>query len=387
MTAALIFNNARLVLPGEVVAGSLVVQGSQIAAMTDTPSSGANSLDLQGDYLLPGLVEVHTDNFERHLMPRPKVHWPVLPALLAHDAEIVAAGITTVLDALGVGDADSEADSLRGGSWQEVLQTLDYCTQQNLLRAEHHLHIRCELPAANTIDLFAPFHGHPRLAMISLMDHTPGQRQWGNIEHARTYFTGKKGWSLDKFERQLAQAAELQARYANPHRSYFVDYCRQLGIALASHDDTTMAHVQEASSDGVNIVEFPTTLAAAQMARELRLSTVMGAPNVMRGGSHSGNVAASELARHGLLDILSSDYVPASLLTAAMRLYQDGLTSLPQAIAMISLQPARAVGLHDRGALQIGLRADLLQVRMVSSPNGSTHAVVRAVWRGGERVL
>ena len=382
---SLTFKNARLVLPQEVVLGSVSVARGLIASVDQGPAAQAEGLDLQGDYLMPGFVEMHTDNFERHLMPRPKVQWAELPALLAHDAEVAAAGITTVFDALGVGDADP--DSLRGSTWDEVLATLDTCAREGLLRADHHLHVRCELPAPNTIDLFAPFHDHPRLSLLSLMDHTPGQRQWENIDVARVYYTGKKGWSNEKFERQVLHAGDLQARYAAPHRAYFVNYCQSHGIALASHDDTTPEHVHQAHAEGASMSEFPTTLLAARTAHAHGLLTVMGGPNVVRGGSHSGNVAAADLARHGLLDILSSDYVPGSLLSAAMRLVDDNILTLPQAIATVTHKPAQATGLKDRGQIAVGLRADLIQVRVVNLPHGKRHAVVRAVWREGQRVV
>ena len=385
MNPAIVFKNARMVLPDEVQMGSLAVESGRIAGIGSSHSALPQAIDLEGDYLMPGFVEVHTDNFERHLMPRPKVQWAEMPALLAHDAEIAAAGITTVFDALGVGDADHE--SLRGRAWGTVLETLDACTAANVLRADHHLHVRCELPAHNTVDLFQPFHGHERLSLISLMDHTPGQRQWEDIEHARIYYTGKKGWSQDKFEHQVAHAERLQAQYAAPHREYFVDYCRQHGIALASHDDTTVAHVEQAHAEGASMSEFPTTVVAAQAARERGLLTVMGGPNVVRGGSHSGNVAAADLARQGLLDVLSSDYVPGSLLSAVLRLVADDILSLPQAVRIVTRNPARAAGLNDRGAIESGLRADLVQVRLVDMPNGVRHGVVRAVWREGQRVL
>ena len=384
MNDTVIFKNARMVLRNEVVDGSLAAHDGRISAIAG-PTAAKGAIDLNGDYLLPGLVEMHTDNFERHLMPRPKVHWAELPALLAHDAEIAAAGITTVFDALGVGEADTE--SLRGSAWSDVLETLDNCTQRGLLRADHHLHVRCELPAPNTVELFKPFHGHPRLALLSLMDHTPGQRQWENIEQARIYYTGKKGWSQQKFEQQVARASALQAEYAQPHRHYFVDYCKTHGIALASHDDTTPAHVQQAHAEGASMSEFPTTVLAAREARKHGLRTVMGGPNVVRGGSHSGNVAAVDLARLGLLDILSSDYVPASLLSAVMALVQQGVMTWPEAVATVTSTPALATGLADRGALEAGLRADLIQVHIAELPNGARHAVVRAVWREGRRVL
>ena len=384
MNASVIFKNAKMVLPNEVVHGSLQADNGRISALGGDTSAMA-AVDLGGDYLLPGLVEMHTDNFERHLMPRPKVHWAELPALLAHDAEIAAAGITTVFDALGVGDADPE--SLRGKAWNDVLATIDNCTQQDLLRADHHLHVRCELPAPNTIDLFEPFQGHPRLSLISLMDHTPGQRQWENIEQARIYYTGKKGWSQQKFEQQVVLASQLQAEYSEPHRQYFVDYSRTHGIALASHDDTTAAHVQQAHAEGASMSEFPTTVVAAREAHKHGLRNVMGGPNVVRGGSHSGNVAAVDLARLGLLDILSSDYVPGSLLSAVMCLVEQGVMTWPQAVATVTSTPALATGLTDRGAIKAGLRADLIQVHIAELPNGHRHAVVRAVWREGRRVL
>ncbi len=385
MNPSATFHNARMVLPDEVVHGSLSVRVGRIDAIHASGTASPEAIDLEGDYLLPGLVELHTDNFERHLMPRPKVNWAEVPALLAHDAEVAAAGITTVLDALGVGEADT--DSLRGSTWQGVVDCIDECTASGLLRADHHLHVRCELPAPNTIDLFEPFRGHARLKMVSLMDHTPGQRQWEDIAHARIYYIGKKGWSEQKFEDQVARANLLQQRYAEPHRQHFVDYCQTHSVALASHDDTKVQHVQQAHAEGASMSEFPTTVAAATEARRLGLHTIMGGPNVVRGGSHSGNVSAAELARLGLLDILSSDYVPGSFLSAVMRLVNDIGLALPKVVAMVSRTPALAVGLLDRGSIAPGLRADLVQMRLVPAAGGGQHAVVRAVWREGRRVI
>lgn len=385
MTSTRLIHNARIVLAGETLQGQVLIEDGRIAAVDHGRSSLPQAEDWGGDWLLPGLVEVHTDNLERHVTPRPKIVFPMLGALQAHDAEVAAAGITTVFDAIGVGDPYGVG--FRARSQAEVLELLDKLEAAGALRADHLIHIRCELPAPNARELFEPFAHHPRLKLLSLMDHTPGQRQWSDIEHARIYYTGKKGWSAEKFERQVAHAAELQAQYAEPHRAYFVDYCRMHGIALASHDDTTPAHVQQAHAEGASMSEFPTTVAAARTAHELGLLTVMGGPNVVRGGSHSGNVAAAELARHGLLDILSSDYVPGSLLSSVMRLVDDGLMTLPQAVATVTRNPARATGLHDRGELVPGQRADLVQVRLAEMPGGARQAVVRAVWREGRRVL
>jgi alpha-D-ribose 1-methylphosphonate 5-triphosphate diphosphatase len=380
-----VFTNAQLVLQDEVVKGSLTSQHGLIQHIDQGLSSVSQAIDLQGDYLIPGLVEVHTDNFERHMMPRPKVRWDDSPALLAHDAEIAAAGITTVLDALGVGDADP--DSVRGNDWDKVLNCISDFVERGVLRADHFLHVRCELPAPNTLELFKPFVGHDLVKMMSVMDHTPGQRQWENIEHAWIYFSGKKGWTKQKFEERVAMAQDAQARYAKPHRAYLTQYCQDNQIALASHDDTTVAHVEEAFAEGATVCEFPTTVAAAQAARARNMLTIMGGPNVVRGGSHSGNVSAIELAKLGLVDILSSDYVPGSLMSATVRLTETTDLSLPQAVALVSRNPAKSIGLHDRGSLEVGLRSDLVQVRMINLPDGRHQPIVRAVWRGGVRVV
>jgi alpha-D-ribose 1-methylphosphonate 5-triphosphate diphosphatase len=388
MSGQTVFKNARVVLGNEVIHGSISVENGRITAVNGdihALSSVRDAIDLEGDYLMPGFVEMHTDNFERHLMPRPKVQWSEMSALLAHDAEVAAAGITTVFDALGVGEADAE--SLRGTQWDTVIDTINHAGAIGLLRADHHLHVRCELPAPNTITLFEPFHDHPRLSLISLMDHTPGQRQWEDIEQARIYYTGKKGWSVEKFEQQALHATELQEKFAAPHREYFVGYCKAHGIALASHDDTTIAHVTQAYSEGASMSEFPTTQVAAQSAREHGLAIVMGGPNVVRGGSHSGNISAAALASMGLLDIISSDYVPSSLLGAALRLVKDDIMPLAKAIATVSSAPARATGLNDRGTIAPGKRADLVRVRLVDLPSGAQHGFVRSVWREGERVI
>jgi alpha-D-ribose 1-methylphosphonate 5-triphosphate diphosphatase len=374
----LVLANARVVTNGELLPGSVLVRDGRIAAVDG--GALAAGLDLEGDLLIPGLVELHTDNFERHLMPRPKVRWPELPALIAHDAELAAAGITTVYDALGVGDIDPEA--MRGQDMAPVLNALRLTTDLGLLRAEHRLHIRLELPAPNTHTLFQPFVDHRLVGLISLMDHTPGQRQWEDVAQARIYYCGKKGWPDEKFDRSISGARAMQEQHAVPNRRHFVSYARERRIPLASHDDTRIEHVEQACADGVAISEFPTRAEAAAAARARGMSVVMGAPNVVRGGSHSGNVAAVELARRGLLDSLSSDYVPASLLMAAFRLVRDADFSIPQAIATVSLNPARAARLDDRGAIAPGLRADLVQVRMAGE-----QPVVRAVWREGRRIV
>jgi len=380
MSNELIITNARIVTADHDFLGCLHVRGKTIVDIDAGSSSLPAAQDWNGDYLLPGLVELHTDNLEKHLMPRPKVRWPEFPALLAHDAEIAAAGITTVFDALGVGDVDEAA--MRGQDLGPLLACLDRADADGLLRADHYLHVRCELPAPNVLSLFEPFSSHTRLGLISLMDHTPGQRQWVNMEQARIYYCGKKGWSDSKFDRIAAESKGLQARYAEPHRRHFCELARRRDIPLASHDDTTREHVEEAHAAGIIISEFPTSMEAARTASTLQLGIVMGAPNVVRGGSHSGNVAAMDLAHARLLDVLSSDYVPASLLHAAFMLIGQAGYTVAEAVAIVSANPARLAHLDDRGHIAIGKRADFSRTRVRAGM-----PTVIAVWREGERVV
>ena len=205
-----LYTNARVVLRNEVLPHATVrVVKGLIADIDSGRSQDPNAIDCQGDFLIPGLVEVHTDNLERHVTPRPKVNFPMQSAVQAHDAEIASVGITTVLDAIGVGDPYGEG--FRSRDQSELLRVLDALQAAQVLRADHLIHVRCELPAPNARELFEPFAHHARLRLISLMDHTPGQRQWSNIEHARTYYTGKKGWSNAQFDEEVRIAPQRQA--------------------------------------------------------------------------------------------------------------------------------------------------------------------------------
>jgi alpha-D-ribose 1-methylphosphonate 5-triphosphate diphosphatase len=223
----------------------------------------------------------------------------------------------------------------------------------------------------------------PDVRLLSLMDHTPGQRQFRDEEKLRAYYRGKKGGLTDT---ELDTLFAKRIRYQNEHgaRNYdeLVELAKTNNTPLASHDDTTLDHVEEAVRNNVAIAEFPTTIEAAEALHGAGIKVMMGAPNLVRGGSHSGNIATADLASAGMLDVLSSDYVPSSLLMAAIAMPEavPGI-DLPQAVRTVTKTPAEAVGFHDRGEVAAGKRADLIRVHV-------SHGVpaVRAVWRGGVRV-
>ncbi len=371
--------NARIVTADAVVHGSLVVDQGVIQEIMPAGDSPPGAIDLDGDYLLPGLVELHTDNLERQFQPRPRVRWPARAAMLAHDRQIAAAGITTVCDGVCVGIYGGKRERLE--FLQTSLEALHQARNTGSLTVDHFLHLRCEISDPHVVDMFEPLLDEPHLKLVSLMDHTPGQRQWHDIDKYRTFHRGRTEASEAEFQALIERRIGEQKLYADQHRKKILALIRGRPITLASHDDTTVLHVEEAAADGIAISEFPTTHEAAEAARAHGMGVVMGAPNLVLGGSHSGNVSARQLAEHGLLDALSSDYVPVSLLHGAFRLHHELDLPLAQAIAPISRNPATMIGLDDRGAIAPGLRADLVRARLIAD----TPSVV-AVWREGERV-
>jgi len=376
-----IFANARLVLADEVVDGCLAVADRRISTV-DAGATNAAGLDFEGDYLVPGLVELHTDHLENHYRPRPGVYWNPMAALQAHDAQVAASGITTVLDAVRLGTDADEGYNL-GEHIGILMDAISRARTGQRLRADHHVHLRCELATADALDHFREWHRAAPVRLASLMDHTPGQRQFVSLDLYYAYYQGKTGRTDEQMQRFIAARMADQDAYSQSNRQGIVEMAHGAGLVLASHDDATAAHIAEAQSHGIAIAEFPTTRAAAVAARAAGLSILMGAPNVVRGGSHSGNISAVELAADGLLDILSSDYVPFALMQAAFMLPEAVPGhSLPGAVAMVSKNPAQAAGFADRGEIAPGLAADFARVSMRDGV-----PIVRAVWRAGERII
>jgi alpha-D-ribose 1-methylphosphonate 5-triphosphate diphosphatase len=379
VTPETIFTNAILVLPNETMDATLVMRGDKVTAVERGRSAVPGAIDLDGDYLIPGVVDVHTDNLERQVLPRSLARWPSRSAMVAHDAQCAAAGLTTILDALCLGDLGFDPGRVQ--TFHDGVADLDALTPTGLLKSQHYLHLRCEIPALDTLGCFDTVADHPLVRMVSLMDHSPGVGQYANIEFYRN-LRRRGGLDEASIDRRIAELQEQRARVREPNRRELLDRVRDRDIALASHDDRTVEEIAENARDGIRISEFPVTMEAAQAAKAAGMDVIAGAPNVVRGGSHSGNIAAADLLRSGWVDVFASDYVPPALIEAAFRCVRDGLTGLPEAIAMITSRAAALAGLPDRGRLEDGQRADLVRVRV-----HETLPVVRQVWSGGERVI
>ena len=350
--------------------------------IVDAPEPDAEPIDCAGDILMPGLIDLHTDNIEHHFHPRPGVTWPsALGAALAHDAQMLTAGITTVLDSLSLGDYDTAG--VRTRMLNAAIGGLDQAHAAGLLRVDHHFHFRCELSDGGLLPIIEAHVDNPRLRLMSMMDHTPGQRQWHDVALYREFRRKKNNrvWSDEDWQAYLDERVAQQQRFVPEARALIARHGRDKQIRLASHDDTTLADVEESANDGIAISEFPTTMVAAEHARKRGQWIVMGSPNVVLGGSHSGNVGAMTLAEAGLLDALTSDYVPASLLHAAF-LVGEQLGDLGQGLATVTRTPADLLGFADRGRLAAGCRADILRVRVVDGV-----PVITGLWVEGQRRL
>jgi alpha-D-ribose 1-methylphosphonate 5-triphosphate diphosphatase len=376
-----VFSNAGIVLADRVIArGWVAFADGRIADFGEGDAPG-RAEDAAGDLIMPGLIELHTDHLEAHYVPRPKVFWNPIAAVVSYDGQLATSGITTVLDSLRVWreDGAEEVDGRAG----VLAAAITSAREANLLRADHFLHLRCEIPMPSVVEEAKELVGRPDVRLMSLMDHTPGQRQFRDEVKLRDYYRRKSGGKTDAeldvlFERRFA----YQKAYAAINMCEIVALAHQHKIPLASHDDTTEENVIDAVRDRVSVAEFPTTMQAARGLHQAGIGILMGAPNVVRGGSHSGNIATVDLAREGLLDILSSDYIPSSLLMAALQLPQRvPAIDLASAVRTVTKAPAEAVGLHDRGEIAIGKRADLIRVHVARDV-----PVVRSVWREGQRV-
>lgn len=380
-TAPTIFENARIVLADRVIERGYVAVADGVIVEIGDGAAHEHGHDLRGDLLMPGLVELHTDHLEAHVMPRPKVRWDTVAAVISYDAQIATSGITTVLDSLrvwreeGAEDVDGQAAALALG--------IDRARDAGLLRVDHFLHLRCEVPMPKVVGDCADLIGRPDVRLMSLMDHTPGQRQFRDAQKLREYYRGKSGGMSDaELDVVFARRIENHANHAAANYEGLVKLAGVHGTPLASHDDTTADHVERAVQDRVAIAEFPTTVGAAAALHAAGIKVMMGAPNLIRGGSHSGNVATIDLARAGMLDLMSSDYVPSSLLIAALRLPDAAPNyDLAAAVRTVSKTPAEAVGLFDRGEIAVGKRADLIRVH-----RNDDAAAVRSVWSAGHRV-
>lgn len=369
-----------LLTPEGLIVGEALIRDGLIAAVEVRGSPSAQALDWTGDWLVPGLVDIHTDNLEKHYQPRPGALWDAYGAALAHDGQCAAAGITTVLDSLSLHGRKEGLD--RRLALGPMIAGMDTAQADGALRADHLLHLRCEVTNPELLDLLEPHADNPRLKLLSVMDHTPGQRQTSDVEGLQARMIAAGHGEAEVAEMMSVRHAGRDPSLAQTNRRKVVAFAREYGVPICAHDDATIEHVDEAHGDGCVIAEFPVTLEAARKARSYGMAICMGGPNFVRGSSHSGNLSARECAEQDLLDILASDYVPLSMLRSAFMLIDEFGWPPQRALSVVAAGPARSLGLTDRGEIAPGQHADLLRV----SRRTAGWPVPTEVWRQGLRV-
>jgi alpha-D-ribose 1-methylphosphonate 5-triphosphate diphosphatase len=371
------FRNAHVVTREEDFIGSVLMRDGMIAAV-DRGAGGVGE-DFEGDVLMPGVIDLHTDALERHFFPRPNIGWNPVSAAVTHDAACLSVGVTTVFDSLSVGTYNASIARDRENI-PRLTDGLLAAREAGMLKADHRIHWRCETTSDELAERLPPLAEHPMTALFSMMDHTPGQRQYRNIELHLGHWR-ERGMSEDEVARRLDDIRTRQARNARSNARFVAELATSMGASLASHDDEDVEHIDQAADLGATVAEFPVTRQAAERAHARGMTVVMGGPNLIRGGSYSGNVPASELAGAGLLDAFASDYVPRSLVECVFALASAPFGwPLPRAVASVTATAAAAVGLNDRGAVAEGRRADLLRVRRIRDL-----PVLRGAWVAGER--
>ncbi|MEO1661116.1 MAG: alpha-D-ribose 1-methylphosphonate 5-triphosphate diphosphatase [Pseudomonadota bacterium] len=375
----LAIENARIVTPAGVIEGAMTFEGDTIASIAN--GSAASAMDAEGDLIIPGLIDIHTDNLEKHLMPRPGAQWDSAGAALAHDGQMATAGVTTVFDSLSLSGMKNGLD--RGEALTIMMGGMDQAESAGALRIDHLLHLRCEVTNPDIEDLVTPYLGTDRLKMLSVMDHTPGgNRQSGTLDAWKQKML-KRGRTMEEIEANLqASMSWRDLDGADARRRMIAEFGRDHEIPVASHDDATADHIETAVGLGCNIAEFPVSYEAAESAKQHNMVTVMGGPNFVRGRSHGDNASARKVAEAGQLDALCSDYVPLSMIRAAFMLTEAPFSwPIEKAIGTVSAEPAKMAMLNDRGTLEVGKRADFVRV----SYKPGHWPIIKGVWSRGRR--
>lgn len=376
-----LIHNARVVTPQAMIEpGWLLIDEETILDLgpeDSCPDEGAQRIDVRGALLLPGLIDLHCDAIEKFVEPRPNVHIDLAIAFNETDWRLAGSGITTEFHAISLDDNEF---GVRSPTFLSDFTRLVRASTTALVR--HKLHVRWEVTSEHAYRILPELIASGTLGMLSLMDHTPGQGQYQTDDAFRAYVmktTGRSAGEVDGLiERKRQQAAAVPERVA-----HITALAQAAQLPMATHDDDSADRVATWPDHGIAISEFPTTIEAAREAHRLGLSVCMGAPNALRMVSSGGNLSAITALEEGLVDVLCSDYYPSAMIAAPLKLSMLGICTLPEAINLVSRNPAQAVRLAKYGTLERGNCADLIVVE----PFPSGAFALRGVFVDGEMRL
>jgi len=365
----------RVVTPDEVIEGGVRIEGDRIAAVGDVAAADVDTvIDADGRLIVPGLIDLHGDDIERHLFPRSGARMDTDVALSSADRATVSAGITTKFHAIAFED-DEDADR----SPALATAITDAIDGADGLLADHRLHARCEVTQGHSVAAALEVIDRGGADLVSVMSHVPGKGQFRDVEAFKEYYRSDNDRTLEEAERLIEERSALSMETIRDRVTRVIGAAHDAGAVTASHDDENPAEIRRLDGAGVAISEYPITLETARAADSVGMTTAMGAPNLVRGESQWGNLATADAIDAGVLDVLVADYHPPSLLAAP---FVDTGESLPRRLRRVTAAPADAVGLTDRGRIEPGARADLLVVDPEPTPTVARALVAgRPVYR------
>ena len=362
----IIIYNANVVTPDRVIPqGAVVLRDHMIEEVTDSRQvedryPHAQRVDAAGDYLLPGFIDIHSDNIETVIQPRPQSMIDFELAMREQEKQLASQGITTMYHSLSIVDAATR--KLRTPENLKKLAELirQFHEGDHLIR--HRFHCRYEITNTRGYSMLLGFIRNRDMQLLSFMDHTPGQGQYRNLEFFKSHVMSQSQTEEEK--NQILTQRMNRTKLTAEQLALAADMAVQAGIPIASHDDDSLEKLDYVTQNlHARICEFPVELSVAQEAHRRGMAVVVGATNVLMGRSHSNNLSAREAIENGCADILVSDYFPAAILHGVFKLWEDGTLPLPQAVNMATLNPAKAVRVADHlGSIQPGKCADLILV-------------------------
>jgi alpha-D-ribose 1-methylphosphonate 5-triphosphate diphosphatase len=360
----LIINNACIVTPAEVIKnGSVVVVNGKIVEVSDSTktndSPNFQRIDAGGKYLLPGIIDLHTDAIDLEICPRPGADFPIEVAFRELEKRMCGVGITTVFHSMHLGSREYEKELRSKYSRMDVFeQVFAACNKHSLIN--NKIHLRYESTGVDEYDQCIELVKRGYISFFSFMDHTPTEE----------LLTGEKLKAFAaRYRLSEDQAiAEIKARMARPgiskqKKSELIRFLKEKNIPIASHDDRTTDAVEENHQTGISISEFPITMEVAKKATELNMDSIGGAANVLRGGSNIGNLKVQDAVGQRIINILCSDYYPPAILHSIFILHKNNILSLPESVNIATLNPAKAAKIDRlKGSIEKGKEADLLLV-------------------------
>lgn len=379
----IIIKNARIILPHTILdQHCLLIQDDKILDIVKPKTIKKLEddivIDADGAYCSPGFIDIHSDYIEHMAAPRSSSLMNLELAIYEFEKECTVHGITTMFHSLSLWDGPG-TKLVRKSDFVEKLATIIDQSHRQLHLIHHRFHVRYEISNLDQIDLLYQLIDQKKVHLLSFMDHTPGQGQYRDIDVYRNYV--KKTNNLTDHQIEAIVQERINAKKLDDKViKTAIEKAHQLNIAVASHDDDSLAKIEKNHQLEIAISEFPITLEVAKAAKEKGMYTVVGAPNILLGGSHSGNLSAEEAIKENSADILCSDYYPAALLHSVFQLYKKGF-DLPSLIKMLTLNPAKATKIdHITGSIEKGKKADLILIKHL--PNGFeaiTHVLVDGV--------